>query len=204
MTPKQPKKSNPKDVSGVLRALPLACTDERAAVEFIEKHRWGDTPACPRCGSVGVYQMRNRMTGERNNRFLWRCNDCKDQFSVRIGTIFEESRIPLKHWCRAMHALCASKKGISALQISRETLISYKSALFMMHRLRFIVAMNGPAPKLTGKVEADETWVGGKMRPRERQEWGRMKRVGVDMSRFPRYTNKMSIVGDERTVSLES
>src|SRR5437867_229302 len=102
-----------KDSLGIVRNLPRACTDERAAVEFLERHRWADTPACPRCGDVNVYQMRDRKTGERSKRYLWRCKGCFEQFSVRIGTIFEDSRIPLKHWCYAVWALCASKKGIS-------------------------------------------------------------------------------------------
>lgn len=148
--------------SEVLQELPLACQDETAAVEFLEKQRWGDESYCPHCGSVGnTYQMTDAKTGTRNKRYLWRYRDCKKQFTVRIGTVFEDSRIPLRHWCYAFWAACASKKGVSALQISRQCSVSYKSALFMMHRIRF--AMTEPAPaKLTGTVEADETYVGAR------------------------------------------
>src|SRR3990167_5797638 len=100
--------------------------------------------------------MRDRKTGERSKRFLWKCNGCGEQYTVRIGTIFEESRIPLRHWCFAFWAACSSKKGVSALQIRRQTQISYKSALFMMHRIRYVMAPDAPAPKLTGTVERSE------------------------------------------------
>ena len=158
--------------SAVLEAIPAACADEAAAAEFIEGLRWGDEPACPRCGDVDVSQMRDR-EGNRNARFLWRCQGCKKQFTVRIGTIFEDSRIPLRIWCHAFWRACSSKKGVSALQISRETGVSYKSALFLMHRIRFAMS-EGPGPaKLNGIVEADETYVGGKPRYRQKGMPGR-------------------------------
>jgi transposase-like protein len=155
--------------SEILRALPLACSDETAAVEFIEQLRWQGTPACPRCGDANVSQMASK-TGERNARFLWRCYGCKRQFTVRIGSIFEDSRIPLRVWCHAFWRACSSKKGVSALQIHRETGVSYKSALFLMHRIRFAMAADPRPPKLAGIVEADETYVGGK--PRNKQRGG--------------------------------
>ena len=153
----------------------MACVDERTAVEFVERQRWGDVPVCPRCRDTDVYQMRERKTGERNKRYLWRCNACGNQFTVRIGTIFEDSRIPLKHWCYAFWAACASKKGVSALQIRRQTQISYKSALFMMHRIRYVMTPNTPQPPLKGTVEVDETYVGGKTRLRGQKEWKEMR-----------------------------
>src|SRR5262245_47320260 len=81
--------------------LPMACASELAAVEFLEAKRWGGSPACAHCGSVDVYKMRDAKTGERNRRYLWRCLDCKQQYTVRVGTVFEDSRIPLRHWCYA-------------------------------------------------------------------------------------------------------
>ena len=151
--------------SGTVEAIPLACSDELAAVEFFEKQRWGDTPCCVRCGSVDVYKMVDAKTGQRNNRYLWRCHDCKEQFTVRIGTVYEESRIPLRHWAYAFWRACTSKKGVSALEIKRNCQISYKSALFLMNRIRFAMAPDQAlAPKLNGTVECDETYVGGKPR----------------------------------------
>jgi transposase-like protein len=163
---------NEKDRLDIVRALPRACTDEVAAVEFMESKRWNGTPACPRCGDTDVYQMRDRVSGERNKRFLWLCRGCRRQFTVRVGTVFEDSKIELRHWCFAFWAACAGKKGVSALQIRRQCQISYKSALFLMHRIRYAMAPDAPtAPKLTGTVEADETWVGGKPRSQGRDEW---------------------------------
>jgi len=146
--------------------LPLACQHELAAVEFMERQRWNGTPICPHCGVAGEsYAMKDEKTGERSKRFLWRCRACKKQYTVRVGTVFEESRIPLRHWCYAFWRACTSKKGVAALEIQRQCQISYKSALFMLHRIRYAMmpAVEGEA-KLTGTVEADETFVGGKPR----------------------------------------
>jgi transposase-like protein/transposase len=157
------------DKSPIVAALPQACADETAAVEFLEAQRWAETgPCCPRCGDTDVYQMKDRKTGERNRRFLWMCNGCKRQYTVRVGTVFEDSRIPLRHWCYGFWAASVSKKGVSALQIKRQTGLTYKSALFLMHRIRFAMAEDHSGqPKLSGIVEADETYVGGK--PRNKQ-----------------------------------
>lgn len=151
--------------SEVIEAIPLACSNEQAAVELFESLRWGDTPACVHCGSVEVYRMTDAKTGERNKRFLWRCHDCKKQYTVRIGTVYEESRLDLRHWAYAFWRASTSKKGVAALEIMRHCQISYKSALFLMNRIRFAMAPDQPkAPKLKGTVEVDETYVGGKPR----------------------------------------
>ena len=151
--------------SDTVEALPLACADEDAAVEFLEQQRWGGSPKCPHCQSADVYKMLNR-DDSRNKRYLWRCRSCGEQYTVRIGTVYEESRIPLKHWCYAFWRACSSKKGVAAREIQRHCQISYKSALFLMHRIRFAMT---PDPKsvlpLKGIVECDETYVGGKPRP---------------------------------------
>ena len=151
--------------SRIIAALPAACHEEATAVQFLEKQRWPTNPACPRCQSGAVYQMRDAKSGERNKRFLWLCKGCGKQFTVRTGTVFEDSKIPLRHWCYAFWAACASKKGVSALQIKRMTGLSYKSALFLMHRIRYAMAdtIYEPTP-LKGTVEADETFIGGKPR----------------------------------------
>lgn len=150
----------------VIKELPMACADEKAAVEFLEKQRWGDSAACPCCGSVDVYQMKDSKTGERQKNYRWRCRDCKKQYTVRTGTVFEESRIELRHWCFAFWRASTSKKGVSALEIHRQTGVSYKSCLFMLHRIRFAMSDSAPAPigSDSGVVEVDETYVGGKIR----------------------------------------
>lgn len=148
-----------------LEAIPLACADEKAAVEFMEKQRWGKHTACPRCGSLNVYQMRDSETGERQADYRWRCREKhpSQQFTVRTGTVFEDSRAELRHWCFAFWRASTSKKGVSALEIHRQTGLSYKSALFMLHRIRFAMADSVVGP-LGGEVEVDETYVGGKPR----------------------------------------
>jgi transposase-like protein len=175
------------DKSETIAALPAACADETLAVEFMERQRWGSTPACPRCGDTAVTQVKGK-DGLRNKRYLWRCQGCKQQFTVRIGTIFEESRIPLRHWCYAFWAACASKKGVSAMQIQRTTGLTYKSALYLMHRIRLAMtpdSMN--PPKLTGIVESDETYVGGK--PRKRTPAARQQLKDMGHRRMPHPKN---------------
>lgn len=149
--------------------LPLACACEVAAVEFLERNRWGtverETP-CPHCGCVGnCYKMVERKTGERSRRFLWRCRDCAKMFTVRTGTVYAESLIPLHKWCHALWATASAKNGVSALELSRRIQVSYKTALFLAHRIKHATEHNPETdPKLTGTIEADETYVGGKPR----------------------------------------
>ena len=150
--------------SEIISGIPLACADETAAVEFFEEQIWQGKPVCPHCKSAKVYQMK-AASGQRNKRFLWRCHDCKDQFTIRIGTVLEESRIPLRHWVYAFWRASSSKKGVSALEIKRQCQISYPSALFLMNRIRFAMTPeSGKSPMLAGIVECDETYVGGKPR----------------------------------------
>jgi len=167
------KKGHNLSKSDVIEQIPLACSDELTAVEFLESQRWGNTPCCVLCGSVDVYPMKDAKTGQRSERFLWRCRYCNKQYTVRIGTIYEESRIDLRHWCYAFWRAATSKKGVSALEIKRHCQISYKSALFLMNRIRFAMAPDAGSPKLTGTVECDETYVGGRPRYRGISKRGR-------------------------------
>ncbi len=159
--------------SPVVEQIPVACANELAAVEFLEQMRWGANPCCVHCGSVDVYKMADAKTGERNSRYLWRCRDCKQQYTVRIGTVYEESRIELRHWCYTFWRAATSKKGVSALEIKRHCQISYKSALFLMNRIRFAMAPDGSQEPLTGVVECDEVYIGGKPRNKGNNPRGR-------------------------------
>jgi len=124
--------------------------------------------------------MKDAKTGERSSRYLWRCRDCKEQYTVRIGTVYEESRLPMKHWAYAFWRACTSKKGVSALEIQRHCQISYKSALFLMNRIRFAMAPDLlTAEPLKGIVEVDETYVGGKPR------WPNVGKRGRGTSKIP-------------------
>src|SRR5258708_2763795 len=155
-----------KNTSPILAALRAASNSEAASVVLMEQQRWGDAPACPLCGSVAVYQMQS-MKGGREQNYRWRCRDCKKMYSVRTGTVMEETRLPIRVWVFAFWQACASKKGISALQLAREMEITHKSALFVLRRIRHGVSVDvlgQQTPKLTGTVEADETYVGGKLR----------------------------------------
>ena len=160
-----------KNTSPILSALRQAANSEALSVAFMEQQRWGDAPACPRCGNVAVYQMKGE-NGERNADYRWRCRDCakantKAMFTVRTGTIFEETRLPMRVWVYTFWKACSSKKGISALQLSREMEITHKSALFVLRRIRHGLGYNEQAEGkklLTGTVEVDETYVGGKNR----------------------------------------
>src|SRR5438552_10001484 len=151
-----------KKTSPILEALRTAANNEKSAVEFLERQRWEDAPLCARCESAEVYKMIGR-DGQRNKDYRWRCRQCSQMFTVRTGTIFEETRLPLRVWAYAFWKACVSKKGISALQLSREMEITHKSALFVLRRIRHGMGEQD-APKLTGTIEADELYMGGKPR----------------------------------------
>jgi len=159
-----------KNTSPILKALRVATLNETAAVEFLERQRWADTPACPHCGDVSVYRI---MSGDQRNKdYRWRCRGCQKMFTVRTGTPFEETRLPLRVWVYAIWKACSSKKGISALQLSREMEITHKSALFILRRIRHGLG-EVDQPKLTGTIEVDEVYVGGKPRHKGVSKRGR-------------------------------
>jgi transposase-like protein len=167
-------KKNPK--SPILEALRNAANSEHAAVQFLEAQRWGSEPCCPRCGDMDVYIMK-AADGSRNKDYRWRCRGCKSMYSVRTNTVFEETRLSLRVWVYAFWKACSSKKGISALQLSREMEITHKSALYVLRRIRHGVGTEINAPKLQGTVEIDECYVGGK--PRNRSSFNKRGR-GTD------------------------
>jgi transposase-like protein len=134
--------------------------DEAAAYAFVEARVWPKGPVCPHCGGV----ERNKLMGGKSTRVgLYKCYDCRKPFTVKIGTIFESSHIPLHIWLQAIFLISSSKKGISSHQLQRTLGITIKSAWFLSHRIR--EAMKTPTgPFSTGgaTIEADETYVGGK------------------------------------------
>lgn len=144
-------------------------TDE-AARAFLEGVRWPNGPVCPHCGNAdraAIYDIAENAASEVRAG-LRECKACGEQFTVTVGTIFESSHIPLRKWLVAWYMLCSSKKGISALQMQRMLGIgSYRTAWSMMHRIRYALRDPVFADKLGvggGTVEADETYVGGKVR----------------------------------------
>lgn len=134
-------------------------TDADKAREYLEALRWPSGPVCPHCGSAGVHYQ---LQGKAHRPGLRKCQDCREQFSVTVGTVFESSKVALNKWLLAVHLMCASKKGISAHQVHRMLGVTYKTAWFMCHRIR--EAMKGDADGLLGgngdAVEVDETYWG--------------------------------------------
>lgn len=132
--------------------------DETAARAHLESIRWPDGPYCPHCGSFNAH----RMEGDAHRTGLFNCRDCRRQFSVTVGSVFERSHVPLHKWVLATHLMAASKKGMSAHQLHRMLKVTYKTAWFMAHRIR--AAMSNPSPGPIGGegkiVEADETYHG--------------------------------------------
>ena len=139
--------------------------DSAKAREFLEKQRWPNGAVCPHCGCTTAYKLTAKPTSKRPVRpGVYKCKECAEQFTVTVNTIFEDSHIPLNKWLLAIHLLCASKKGMSAHQLHRMLGVTYKSAWFMAHRIRYMMSQPSYKQKLQGVIEADETYVGGKRR----------------------------------------
>lgn len=127
-------------------------SDLDTATEFVAKLRWPDGPVCERCGSVEYSYL--------STRRLWKCKACKRQYSVKVGTIFEDSALPLSKWLPAVWLLANSKNGVSSAELARSLGVTQKSAWFMLHRIRLAMKA-GTLNKITGTAEVDETYVGG-------------------------------------------
>jgi transposase-like protein len=160
--------------NGELNLINLAqhLSNDDKAREYLERLRWPDGPICPHCGEVNnAYRLTPKAskkdTHVRNG--VWKCGGCREQFTVTVGTIFEDSHIPLSKWLLAYHLLCASKKGMSAHQLHRMLKVTYRSAWFMAHRIRYTMTQEPLSSKLAGIIEIDETYVGGKLRKRQPQ-----------------------------------
>ena len=130
-----------------------------AAFAHLERVRWPDGPICPHCGVVGGHYS---LAGESHRIGLWKCKDCREQFTATVGTVFERSHIPLNVWLQAVYLLCSSKKGMSSHQLHRTLGVTYKTAWFMTHRIRAAMKSNpkGPLGGAGKIVEADETYWG--------------------------------------------
>ncbi len=195
--------------------------DEDAARKHLETTVWPDGPVCPHCGVIGEAYL---MGGKSTRKGLWKCSACRQPFSVTVGTIFEDSKIPLHKWLLAIHLMCSSKKGISAHQLWRnlwgtdaegKQLGSYRTAWFMCHRIRWALGEEPLASKLAGIVEIDETYVGGKFRSKNNvgfqkrgYKWSPSGRPKPQPQRNPR-DNKAAVVsvlqrgGDVRSKHVE-
>lgn len=142
--------------------------DEKAAYAYMERLRWPDKPVCPHCGSINDHRFltpengtsRRTRTGSYSQRRVWKCRDCKRQFSVITNTPFHGSKVPLRIWIFILFEMCANKNGIAAREIARKYKLTNKTAWYVTHRVRVAMDAMRPVP-MTGVVVADETFIGG-------------------------------------------
>src|ERR1700761_2776528 len=146
------KQHIPEGLMAVIRHL----SDPKVCLDLVAEAKWGTKgPECPKCASKRLSFLSTRM--------MWKCLDCQKQFSVKVGTIFEDSPIPLDKWLCAMWMVANCKNGVSSYEVARALEVSQKAAWFMLHRIRYAMH-HGSINKMSGTVEADETFIGGKAR----------------------------------------
>src|SRR5260370_11918278 len=139
--------------------------DEDKARAFLENMVWPNGPICPHCDCTEVYKLTAKEASKSPVRpGVYKCKKCRKQFTVRIGTIMEESLLPIRKWLAAIHLMTSSKKGVSSHQIARELDITVKSAWFLTHRIREAMRQEPLAGMLAGLIQADESYVGGQPR----------------------------------------
>ena len=167
-----------------LSTLTRLFSDETAVREFLEAKRWGKVGRhCPHCGCTTTYALVAKPGSKSPVRpGVYKCKACRQQFTVRIGTIFDESKLPLSKWLMAIHLMTSSKKGISSHQISRELGCTQKTAWFLNHRIREAMRQEPLAGMLSGNVEMDETYVGPR---RVRKHSGKPSKRGRGTEKKP-------------------
>lgn len=140
--------------------------DEAAAFAYLEDALWPNGPTCPHCGNADAGRI-TRLEGKAHRRGVHKCNECRQQFTVKVGTVFEHGRIPLHKMLQAVYLMSASKKGVSAHQLHRTLEVTYKTAWFLAHRIREAMRDGRLAPPVMGGpgeiveiVEIDETLQG--------------------------------------------
>jgi transposase-like protein len=131
-----------------------AFPDDQACIDHLRSIRWADGAFCPYCGSTRVYNFSDNRTHK--------CGDCRQRFSIMVGTIFEASKIGLQKWFMAIYLITSHKKGVASAQLARDIGVTQKTAWFMLHRLRHAAQTKSFNAPLSGNVEADETYIGGK------------------------------------------
>lgn len=160
-----PRKNPPTGTDADLNLVTMIplFADEGKAREFVESKRWPNGPVCPHCQHTEVYKLTGKPDSKKPVRpGVYKCKACRKQFTVRVGTIFEDSKIPLSKWLMAIHLMTSSKKGVSSHQIAREVGITQKSAWFVCHRIREAMKKEPMAGMLKGEIEVDEKYVGAR------------------------------------------
>ena len=156
--------------------------NQQACIAHLERIRWGNRPACPYCGSLDVARKREgKLVGR------WNCHDCKDSFNVLAGTVMQKTKIPLVKWFAAIALIVNAKKSLSSCQLARDLEMNQGTAWYLMQRVRAAMAAD-QGPLLRGIVEADETYLGGRPRKRNRRRGGEYAKRG-------RGTSKTAVIG---------
>src|SRR6266498_5203759 len=151
--------------------------------EFLSEMRWPRGIHCPRCNSKNVGEL-------VKSRRIWNCKACKKQFSVKVGTIFEDSPLGLEKWLPATWLIVNAKNGISSCELARSLGVTQKTAWFMLHRIR-LAMQEGSFDKFSGRVEADETYIGGKARNMHTDKKAKTK----SLQKGRGYIGKVAVMG---------
>jgi transposase-like protein len=155
--------------------------DINVSTMFVAALRWPEGVTCPHCEGKNCPYVASRR--------IWQCKDCRKQFSVKVGSIFEDSPIPLSKWLPAMWMLVNCKNGVSSYEIARDLGVTQKTAWFMLHRLRLAIHAKS-FDKMNGQIEADETFIGGKARNMHKRK---RERLGISQSRS--MVGKVAVMG---------
>lgn len=159
--------------------------------EYLENMRWHGEPVCPHCGSISKHHYKLTQKGEFKG--LYKCKDCRERFTVRIGTMFEDSNLPLKKWFYAIFLFLAHKRGISSAQLARDIHVTQKTAWFMLHRIRHNIKDDDTT--FEDQTQVDETYVGGKTsaKHQRRKNYKAFKAGKKDMGRS--VSTKVPVMG---------
>ena len=178
--------------------------NEEAAFEWVEAQLWPNGPVCPHCGNADASKI-GRLNGKTTRPGLRKCYDCRKPFTVRMGTIFEDSHLPLRLWLQAIHLLCSSKKGISTRQLQRTLGCGMKTAWHLGHRIRHAMdpSAAGPVGPMGGAgktIEADETELGRSRKTKRPAGFRRSTDNVKVLSLVERGGNVRSLLVDEKNV----
>lgn len=156
------------EFNSLIKMIEVLDTEQKCR-EYIEELRWNGEPICPHCGSVRENHYKLKQAGRFNG--LYKCKDCRERFTVRIGTMFEGTHIAFKKWFLAIYIFSSHKKGISSVQLSKDIAVTQKTAWFMLNRIRHSFRVKN-IEKFDGVTQVDETFVGGKnvKKPKERRK----------------------------------
>jgi transposase-like protein len=160
-----------------LSELTLAFPDEQTCIRHFRAIRWAKGASCPYCGSTRIYNF----SDDRNHK----CGDCRKRFSIKVGTIFADTKLPLRQWFIAIWLITSHKKGVASAQLARDLGVTQKTAWFMLHRLRYAAKTRSFVMPLDGIVEVDETFVGGKAKNRHVGKRGGSGRGGIGSGKVP-------------------